>query len=106
MVFALASLTACSAARPRSSQWLLVEPPATEETGAPAGVRIDPRAPLPEWKSVARFANATGCELERQERGRRAVERAQRERGDGARLDPALRRAVHARCVEQRRQLP
>jgi phytoene dehydrogenase-like protein len=95
-----ATIAACGLVHPRpAARWLLVEPPSAEDPTAPAGVRIDPRAPLADWPVVARYTQATACELERQDRARRAIARAQAEAGDRAYLDPDVRRAVHTRCL-------
>ena len=81
----------------------LVHPPAERAADSPGGYRLLTKAPLGDWQVAGRFADRTACEQARQAATDRTIDRARATRGDDAKNDLDVRRAVNARCVESTR---
>jgi hypothetical protein len=79
--------------------WRLVQPPEAADAAAPGGVRLFPRAPLDDWPIAGTYPSEEACAAARDAAWNENVERAHAEAGDDAKYDPAVRRAVHARCL-------
>jgi hypothetical protein len=83
-----------------SARWILVEPPQVEDPTAPRGVRILPDARLAEWGEQGSFASEEECVTAKRADINRTIDHARAATGEAeAKYDPAVRRAVHARCV-------
>ena len=95
----------CSRARPSTmaaADWRLVYPPESPDAQYPKGVHLRRSAPLDEWTPAERYASEDACETARLQKIDDAIDAARVTRGDEAKFELPVRRAVNARCVAAR----
>ena len=104
VVLALSLVAAgCTHGRPTTPEaWSLRYPPETPDTHYPKGVHLARSAPLSEWTVGDRFDSEDACEIARVQRIDAAIDQARITRGDEAKYELPVRRAVNARCVSAR----
>ena len=102
------SLAAPGCTRPHASttaaaaDWRLVYPPESPDAQYPKGVHLRRSAPLEEWTPGERYASEDACEIARLQKIDDAIDAARVTRGDDAKFELPVRRAVNARCVAAR----
>jgi hypothetical protein len=92
---------ACHRSRPA---WFLLHPPEVRDDSYPKGYHLLTAAPLDQWRRVAAFDSEAACVAARQRNLDDSIDRARAEKGDDAKYDLTVRRAVNAVCVTPERR--
>ena len=86
--------------QPPTAGWQLLEPPQEANDRYPRGYRVLSDAPLEQWQPQGSYASFEECTKAVREREDRFIDSAHAAVGNDAKNDLAVRRAVHAKCVQ------
>src|SRR4051794_27176198 len=109
MVVVVVSPAGCATSRRRqqpapapapAAAWQLMEPPQEPNDQYPRGYRVLSDAPLERWQPQESYASLEECTKAMRERVDRFIDSARTAVGQDAKNDLAVRRAVHAKCVQ------
>jgi hypothetical protein len=105
VVVGAAGCTSRRRQRPAQAQapavtWQLMEPPQEPNDQYPRGYRVLSDAPFERWQPQESYASLEECTKAMRERVDRFIDSARVAVGADAKNDLAVRRAVHAKCVQ------
>ena len=83
-----------------AAAWQLIEPPQEPNTNYPRGYRVLSDAPIERWQPQESYATLEECTKAMRARVDRFIDSARAAVGSDAKNDLAVRRAVHAKCVQ------
>ena len=87
-------------AQPPIASWQLMEPPQEPNAKYPRGYRVLSDAPLERWQPQGGFATFEECTQAMRDRIDGFIDHARAAVGADAKNDLAVRRAVHAKCIQ------